>query len=227
MGVHDGHRGRLKERFAKTGFDGFHEHEILELILCYSIPNGDINPLAHRLIKSFGSISGVFEAHYDELIKIDGVGPHTASLLKMIPQITRVYMEDKYTQGTVLETTEQLIDFMKYKYIGRPNEVVYILCFDGKRKLIYSGIIHEGTINASLIETRTVVELALRHNATSVAISHNHPNGFAIPSTEDLNATRFIMKALKFLSIEFIDHIIVTNDDQVSMKMCGVLYDEW
>ena len=72
--LHEGHRKRMKERFIKSGLDDFAPHNILELLLFYSIPRGDTNPVAHRLIDTFGSLSGVFDATPEELAKVDGVG---------------------------------------------------------------------------------------------------------------------------------------------------------
>ena len=90
--VHTGHRERLKKRLAREQtLEGFEPHEILEMLLYYSIPQGDTNPLAHRLIDHFGSLPAVLQASPEELMQIDGVGAHTASLLTFMgPLMTAV-----------------------------------------------------------------------------------------------------------------------------------------
>ena len=89
MGIHDGHRGRVKRRFLANGLDGFDEHTMLELLLFYSIPRADVNPLAHSLIAKFGSLAGVFDAPVEELTAVEGVSENTATLIKLVPQISR------------------------------------------------------------------------------------------------------------------------------------------
>lgn len=85
--VHAGHRARMRERFMKEGLSGFSEHEVLELLLMFAIPQRDVNPLAHRLIDRFGSLSAVLESSPAELTRVDGVGENAAALLSLMPQL--------------------------------------------------------------------------------------------------------------------------------------------
>ena len=86
---HSGHRVRLKQRFLSEGLDAFNEHQILELLLFYTIPLKDTNEIAHDLIKTFGSLSRVFDAHPKELQKVHGISEHSSTLISMIPQLSR------------------------------------------------------------------------------------------------------------------------------------------
>ena len=104
MGLHDGHRKRLKAQFLTHG-DGFHDHQLLELLLCYAIPQGDVNALAHRLLDRFGSLSGVLDALPETLTQVPGVGEHTAVLLKLIPALSGRYHADRSGVGTILDST--------------------------------------------------------------------------------------------------------------------------
>ena len=89
--MHDGHRQRMKERFLKEGLDNFDEIQVLEFLLFYCIPQGDTNPLAHRLLDQFGSLAQVLEAPISELRKVDGIGPHTATMMHLITSLSRYY----------------------------------------------------------------------------------------------------------------------------------------
>lgn len=220
--LHEGHRERMRARFLKTGLDGFDDHTALELLLFYSIPRGDTNGIAHRLMERFGSFSGVLDASIEELQKVPGIGERSAFLLKMIPEFSRRYQEDRHSMGTILDSSEKIGNYLRNKYIGRTNEVVYLICLDNKKKLLYCDILTEGTINSAPITVRSIVEIAMRVGAASVVISHNHPQGFALPSADDIATTQKLRTALQMVSVELLDHIIVAQDDFVSLADSGL-----
>ena len=112
MGLHDGHRKRLKEQFLNHG-DGFHDHQLLELLLCYAIPQGDVNALAHRLLDRFGSLAGVLDARPEALTQVPGVGEHTAVLLKLIPVLSGRYQADRAGMGTILDSTQAAGQYLR------------------------------------------------------------------------------------------------------------------
>ena len=219
--LHEGHRERLRSRLEKEGFDNAQPHEILEFILYYSIPRRDTNPIAHRLLKRFGSLSAVFEAPRSELIKVEGIGPGSASLLSMIPGLTKRYMIDKNSVGVVLDTSEKLGEFIMPYFIGANNEMIYLICLDKKCKVLNCSLIAEGTFNNVTADIRAICKVALDSGASCVALAHNHSQGFAVPSLEDKIVTQNVVKALKALSIEVIDHIIVARNDYASLALRG------
>jgi len=220
MSIHDGHRKRLKNRFIKEGLDGFEAHNVLELLLFYSCPRIDTNPLAHELIKYFGSLKAVFDAPIEELMRVPGIGENAATLIKMIPAISRRYMEDKGYEE-YLNTTQKAGDFILPHFIGRTGEMAYMVCLDSKCKILSSAILSQGGINATQINVRKVVEAAIRSNATGVIVAHNHPGGVALPSKEDLKTTQKIQKSLESINVILVDHIIVADNDFVSLADSG------
>lgn len=215
--IHAGHRNRLRERFNKNGFNGFEEHEILEFILGYSIPQGNLNPLAHRLIDIFGSLSGVLEASYEDLCAVNGIGPYSATYLNIYPLIAREYLNSKYNNKTILNTSEQIGEFLKHRFVGYKNEVVYAIFMDNKCAVLKHGVVMEGSINSVGISIRKIAEWAFKTSATAVVIAHNHPNGIALPSSNDIATTIHIVENLKKFDISVIDHFIVGDNDYVSM----------
>ena len=224
--MHNGHRDRLKQRFGKEGLDNFEPHNILELVLFYAIPRKDTNEIAHRLIKTFGSLSAVMDAPIGDLLKVEGVGESAATLLKLIPLVSAKYQSDKDSNFKIIDTTESAGAFMVSKFIGKTDETVYIICLDSKRKVLYDGIIFTGNVNATNISIRKIVEITLRYNATSVIISHNHPGGIALPSKEDISSTAKMQSALRNIGIELIDHIVVADGDYVSFADSGFIKNE-
>ena len=221
--LHTNHRERLRDRFLKDGLDSFEPHNVLELLLFYAQPRGDMNPLAHRLIDTFGSLSGVLDAAIEDLCSIKGMGKNTAVFLKMIPQLCRYYLDDKYQNGFITDSTQKAGEFLLPKFVGRTNEVVYLVCLDNKGKVIHTTQVIEGSVNATQVSARRIIEIAIRTNASAVIISHNHPNGVAIPSGADVATTRDLDQALRLVGIQLMDHIIVAEDDFTSMADSGII----
>ena len=222
MAMHDGHRQRLKDLFRQEGLDNFNEIQVLELLLFYCIPRVDTNPLAHRLLDHFGSLDQVLEAPADELAKVDGIGPNAATFLSLINAVGRYYNVRRAQQGTILDTTEKCGRYISNRFIGQRNEMVFLLCLDAKCKLLCCRFIGEGSVNSANIPVRRIVEVALAINATSVVLAHNHPSGIAVPSHEDIFTTQRIATALEAVDVILADHIIVADDDFVSMAQTGV-----
>lgn len=219
--VHEGHRQRLKDRFLKSGLDDFEAHNVLELLLFYAIPQRDTNELAHRLLKQFGSLSAVFNAEFDELCKVKGVGRNVATLIKMIPDLSRRYLDDCDKKTVTLTTVDAIGEFIRPKFIGRKKEKIFLLCLDNKGSVVYGDFIIEGTINSAPMYTRNILEIVIRCSAVSVILAHNHPNGLAIPSNADFVATQTIYRALEVAKIKLIDHFIFAGSDYVSMRSSG------
>ena len=219
--LHEGHRKRMKERFIKSGLDDFAPHNILELLLFYSIPRGDTNPVAHRLIDTFGSLSGVFDATPEELAKVDGVGENSAILISMIPQIARKYLEDKADTANIVGGCSDIGAFLLPKFVGRTNEALMMVSIDNKNKIISCSVVAEGTVDSAKVSRRKIMKEAMKVKATRVILAHNHPCGVAVPSSEDVIMTKEIGRLFAQVGIELVDHIIVANDDYVSMAASG------
>ena len=222
MGVHDGHRKRLKTQFLIHGED-FHDHQLLELLLCYAIPQGDVNGLAHALLDQFGSLAGVFDALPPSLTRVDGVGEHTAVLLKLIPKLAGRYSTIRSSPGDILASSRAARDYLlPYFQTGPRTEMVYLVCMDAKYKVLGCHKLGEGTVNAADITPRRVVELALAHNASAVLLAHNHVSGLALPSNADLMTTQQLTAILRSVGVELLDHLIFTDDDMVSLRDSGL-----
>ena len=222
MGIHDGHRQRVYDRFLKEGLDSFSPHNVLEMLLFYSIPRADTNEIAHRLIERFGSLAAVFDAPESELTKVTGVGERSAVLIKMIPQLARYYMTDK-TADVIITGSRQAGEYLLPRYVGRTVETVMVVCLDNKSKVINTVIVHEGNINVSEVSIQAIASVALQSKASAIIIAHNHPDGIALPSNDDITTTKVICRTLAALNVRVVDHIIVGDNDFVSMLDSGKL----
>ncbi len=212
-GIHDGHRQRLKNKFLEHGFDGFEPHNILELLLFYSIPRKDTNEIAHRLLNRFGTLKNVFNAEFDELITVDGISENSATLIKMIPKITREYMDYSLKEGAIFDTANKIGEYFVNKYIGEKNEIVYAMLLSNKFELLAVVKVHEGSVNSSSISTRKIMDAAIKHNAAAIVLAHNHPDGKICPSMSDINTTAQLMSAFRAMEIEIIEHFVVAGNE--------------
>lgn len=221
MSIHDGHRERLRDRFLNEGLDNFEEIQVLELMLFYCIPRKDTNEIAHNLLKRFGSVAQVVEAPVEELQKVDGMGKNAALFLSLLNAFGRYHKKNRLADMKVLDSIDKCGKYILPLYEGRRNETVFLLCLDAKCKILACREVGEGSVNSAAIPIRRIVEMALGVNATSVILSHNHPSGLALPSGEDVQTTKRLALALQAVEIELVDHIVVADEDYVSMVQSG------
>lgn len=222
MSVHDGHRERMRARFVKNGLSDFDEHNVLELLLFYSRPRCDTNEIAHRLLKRFGSFSGVMDAPLEALQSVEGVGYNSAVLLKMVPELGAYYLQSRAQPGEILNSTEKAGAFFLPFFLGKKTEEVYMVALDDKRKVLRCVKVgNGGIVNAVHISVKHIVSEAVTSSATGVILAHNHPGGLALPSGSDKQVTRQVYTALRLINVQLVDHIIVADEDYVSMADSG------
>ncbi len=212
MSVHSNHRLRLKNRFLIQGLDSYDQHNVLELLLFYALPQKDTNEIAHELIKMFGSLTDVFDAPFEELVKINGVKEHTATLIKLIPGLSRLYFQGKSDFTGKYMDYDKIGEGLVARYIGRYNETVMAVFFNSRAQAIDTIILHEGSINSVAFSARTIVEYVIQKNASYVVLSHNHPRGLPIASGEDLATTKQIEMLLNQINVTLLEHYIIAGD---------------
>lgn len=221
--IHEGHRKRVKSRYIAEGLDHFEDHEVLELLLFYCIPMKDTNKLAHGMINEFGSLASIFEADPKDISRRCGVSENTAILLSLIPPVSRRYLQRKWGDKPMLNSSSLAGEYAVSLFVGRIYEAFYLICLDAQNRINNAALVHEGTINESSVYPRLIVETALRYQANSVILAHNHPGGTMQPSQADLEVTRKISAALAAISINVSDHIIVAGERYFSFAENGLL----
>ena len=217
--IHKGHRDRVKKKFLDSGFGpATPDHEILEMLLFYSVPQKDTNPLAHEILDHFGSFANVLEAKPSELMKVNGVSEHTAALIKLMLPVYRRYKERKYEAKVKLETLDQFAEYIAKEYIGEAREIVRIFLFNNKSELVGKEVIAKGDISSAVIDNRKIIETIIRYDAVGIILAHNHPQGFAIPSQDDQFATLNIKRTIKCVGAQLYDHVIIADNKYYSMQ---------
>ena len=216
--IHQNHRARIRETFREAGVDRMPDHNLLEFLLFYSIPRKDTNELAHRLISTFGSLNRVFDASYEQLLEVEGMGESSALLISAVPAICRRYIESSSSKKINLSEPEVAINYIVSKFYGsNKTESFYMLCLDATGNLINCCKLGEGSPDSVIIDKRAILETAFRNNADKVIFAHNHPNGVAAPSKNDLAMTGEFSSILCGVGIRLADHIIVAGDEAVSL----------
>ncbi|MBA7479382.1 hypothetical protein ES707_14816 [subsurface metagenome] len=219
-----GHHKRLRDRFIKSGLVGFHDYEVLELLLTYIFPNRDTKPIAKDLLAKFKTLAGVFSADSEELQEIKGVGERTAVYLKLLNDTLGFVFEERARNEEIQFTkTAQLFEYFKATIGNKKNEVMRVVYLDSQNGLINAENLSEGTISEAVAFPRKIVEGALKYRAFSVIIAHNHPGGVAEPSDNDDKITEQIKNALETVGISLQDHLVITGDEYFSYKKTGYL----
>ena len=215
---HTGHRERMKAEFLARGLEGWPDHRVLELLLFYTIPQGDVNDLAHELVERFGSLAGVLDASVEELKKVKGVGDHTAVFLRMLPAVLGRYQGARTRLSAIINSPEEAYTWLEPYFFGARNEMVYVLCLDGKRQVLGVRKVAEGSIEMAEVNTRRIAEEAIGLRAAQIYVAHNHVSNLAIPSQADWLTTDTLRGALRPIGIELIDHLVFVDGDMVSLK---------
>lgn len=223
MGIHDGHRERLRSRFIEHGLDSFNELNALELLLFYAIPRKDTNPIAHALLDRFGSLYGIFDAGERELMEVEGVGESAAALIRLIPALVRKSCLSRSAGNKAICTSADAAEYLMPRYLFEKDEFILLLCLDSRKHVISCTEIGRGVVNAVDVNVRRIAETALKSRASFVIISHNHPDGNVLPSREDDYVTKRVFTALDAINIPLVDHIIISGEHYSSYSESGII----
>ncbi|MFC2007617.1 DNA repair protein RadC [Chloroflexota bacterium] len=220
---HQGHRKRLRQKFLKSGLSGFHDYEIIELLLSLGTPRRDCKPLAKEAIKRFKTLRGVLEASPQDLQQIDGIGPHSYFGVKLVQEVAREFLREKILGKPFYTSSREVFDYLYHAMRDLKKEVFKVLYLNGQNQIIDTADLFEGTVNSSAVPPREVIEGAIKNNAVSIVFVHNHPSGNPEPSTQDRELTRELVYAGKVMRINVLDHIIIGDNRYFSFAGEGLI----
>jgi DNA repair protein RadC len=217
-----GHRQRLRQRFLKGGPDGLPEYELLDLILFGAIRQGDVKPLAKRLIEQFDGLAGVLSAEV-EALQGAGLGESTIATLKASQAAALHLSRARLQAQPIVSSWQALLDYCRAAMGHDKTEAFRIIFLDRKNRLITDEVQQRGTVDHTPVYPREVVKRALELGATALILVHNHPSGDATPSKADIEMTKQIAAAAEPLGIVLHDHLIMTRGEEASFRALGLL----
>lgn len=219
----EGHRKRLREKFLSSGLAGFHDYEVIELLLTLGTPRKDCKPAAKAALNRFKSLQGVFEASKEELCRVEGIGPKNVFGIKLIKAVAQRYLEKKLLGKETIHNSRDLLNYLNSYIRDRNRESFVMILLDAKNRVLATQTLSEGTLTASSVYPREIVRTALEHHAAAVIFAHNHPSGDTKPSHEDISITRQLVFACKVMGIQVHEHLIIGGDGHFSFADEGRL----
>jgi DNA repair protein RadC len=221
--MHRGHRKRLRDKFLRSGLAGFHDYEIVELLLSLGTPRRDCKAAAKEAIKKFGTLRGVLEAKPEELQQINGIGAHSAFGVKLVQEVAREFLKARILDKPFYRSSQEVFDYLYHAMRGLKKEVFKVIYLNAQNQIIDTVDLSEGTVNSSTVSPREVIERAIKSNGTALIFVHNHPSGNPEPSTNDQGLTRELVYAGKLLRLRVLDHIVIGDNRYYSFAAEGLI----
>ncbi|MBT3479452.1 MAG: DNA repair protein RadC [Candidatus Marinimicrobia bacterium] len=221
--INEGHRQRLRDKFLKSGLDGFHDYEIIELLLTLGTPRKDCKQAAKDALKQFGSLKSVLEANAEELKSINGIGDNNVFGLKIAQAVSRRYLSDKIINKDFIRSADEVMDYLKHNLRDKNREIFMVIYLNGRNQILKMEELFEGTLSTSAVYPREVVKRALENDAAALVFVHNHPSGNPNPSQDDLTITKKLVEAVKAIEVSVHDHLIIAGNDVYSFADHGLI----
>jgi len=219
----EGHRQRLREKFLKSGLSGFHDYEIVELLLTLGTPRKDCKETAKAALKKFGSLRGVLEASNEDLQEISGIGPSNIFGLKLTQEVARKFLEEKLPGKPFCRTSQEVCDYLYHSMRDLKTEVFKVIYLDSASRIIDTEDLFSGSLTSSAVYPRKIIERGIKKNAAALVFVHNHPSGSCRPSGPDLAITRELVFAARLVELKVLDHVIIGDNDFFSFADQGLM----
>ena len=218
-----GHRERLRKKFLASGLSGFHDYEVIELLLTLATPRKDCKDAAKASLKRFKTLQGVLEASPAALCEVPGIGPKNLLGIKLIKAVADRYLEKRLIHKDPLNNSGELFDYLYHGIREKSRECFTVLFLDAKNRVLATEILFEGTLTASSVYPREVILAALNHHAAALIFAHNHPSGDPDPSPEDISITRQLIFACRAIGITVHEHLIIGDNRYFSFADQGYI----
>ncbi|MBO5222229.1 MAG: hypothetical protein J6C26_07935 [Clostridia bacterium] len=224
---HGGHRARLRQRYLSSP-ESVNDHELLELLLFYAIPQKDTNELAHRLLARFGSFSELLFASRSQIAAVEGMGETSALLFPLIQDLFRRHLKEVIDQSPQKTLQRYHVPVVANRYLplfdGLRVEKLLVVGLDVNHRVIGDVLVASGDQDSARLNIPNLSKFLLQHDPKYVVVAHNHPSGVGLPSESDYAATDSLRGYLDYWGIPLLDHLIFDGQgDYVSFLESGNL----
>jgi len=221
---HEGHRERLRQRFQRNGLAGFHDYEVIELLLTLARPRGDTKRAGKGAVCTFGSVRGVLDASPADLSAVAGMGDASVFVIKFARALAEYYYAERMQQNTVsLGNSREVVDYLRVSMASLDRETFVVVYVDAQNRPMAVDELFEGTLTSSVVYPREVFKKALEHRAAAIILAHNHPSGCIEPSPEDRRITSDLVVAAGYMDVDVLDHIIIGANGHFSFADHGLI----
>ena len=218
-----GHRQRLRNKFLKSGLEGFHDYKIIELLLTIGTPRKDCKQPAKNSLNKFWFPESRTGTDSKELKEIKGIGDNNVFGLKIAQAVARRYLADRVIDKDFIRSSDEVLDYLQHNLRDKNREVFLVIYLNGRNQILKLEELFKGTLSTSAVYPREVVKRALDNNAAAIVLVHNHPSGNSTPSQDDLAITKKLKEATQSIDVSVHDHLIIAGNDVYSFADHGIL----
>ncbi|MCW8879716.1 MAG: DNA repair protein RadC [Kangiellaceae bacterium] len=212
---------RPRERLLKHGASALSDAELLAIFLRTGIKGKNAIELAREIIQHFGGIKGMLAADLEQFCQLKGLGNAKYVQLHACIEMSQRYLAEELAEKDAIQNPAQVKSYVQSKLVSKKNEIFVGLFLDNQHRIIRYEELFSGTINASSVHPRVLVQKSLEFNAAALIVAHNHPSGVAEPSVSDIQITQTIKSALQLIDVRLLDHLIVASHQVISLAELG------
>lgn len=202
---------------------GLKPGEALEQLLSYAVRDEDLPEVSSSLMKRFKGLRGVLDASHEDLKSSGGLNERSATFLKLAKEAAGVYLKERMMGADAVRNKKRVLDYLNLTLSGERIEKFLAIYLNSKNEVLSVDVLHEGTINQTVVYPRKAIERAFRHKAGGVVFVHNHPSGDPSPSGMDRQLARTLESAAEAVDLAVLDHIIIGKNRHFSSAESGWL----
>jgi len=213
---------RPRERLAALGPQALSNAELIAILLRVGVPGENAVQVAQRLLQTFGGISGLHRAPFDELLHQHGLGEAKAAQIKAAIELGRRLTLESPEERPVINSPADAAALVQYEMGALEQEHLRVMLLDRRNRVLETVDLYRGSVSSSQIRVGEIFREAVRKNASALIVIHNHPSGDPTPSPDDVAVTRAILQAGKMLDVDVLDHLVIGAGRWVSLRERGL-----
>lgn len=213
---------RPRERLEKHGPGNLSVAELLAILLRVGVEGENAVQMAHRLLNEFGGLTGLHRATFEEVVMQHGLGPAKAAQIKAALELGNRLRRESPDERPSINSPADAAELVQFEMSALEQEELRVILLDTRNRLLKIEAVYRGSVNTSQVRVGEIFKAAIRNNAPSLIVVHNHPSGDPTPSPDDVAITRAILSAGKLLDVDVLDHLVIGQGRYVSLKERGL-----